>query len=348
MHFIEIGQIMYSVHQHWDPLKLCIVGRSYPPEFYSFIKNPRVRTVLERIAQETEEDYQKLVDKLEELGVTVMRPEIQEFHNYLMKGDSRYVAPPMCPRDFTAMIGNKFYSNFNYSGLISYQKILDHIAKTNEIIQHDDINLSSATVTRVGRDLYFGTMDKEENVDAVREKYKEQFPNYRCEVINTGGHSDGTYCPVKPGLIISLKDVPTYADTFPDWEVVYLPGQSWGMVQEFLDLKDKNRGKWWVPGEELNDDFTEFVESWLSHWVGYVEETVFDVNMLVVDEHNVICNNYNEQVFDAFERHGVTPHIVNFRHRYFWDGGLHCITSDVHREGKRVDYFPERDLTDKS
>jgi hypothetical protein len=143
-------------------------------------------------------------------------------------------------------------------------------------------------------------------------------------------------------LIVSLNDIPTYAKTFPDWEVVYLPGQSWEAVAPFLDLKRKNMGKWWVPGEELNDDFTNYVEQWMSHWVGYVEETVFDVNMLVIDEKNVVCNNYNKQVFDAFERHGITPHIVNFRHRFFWDGGLHCITSDISRRGTMQDYFPER------
>jgi hypothetical protein len=141
---------------------------------------------------------------------------------------------------------------------------------------------------------------------------------------------------------VSLRDVPTYADTFPGWEVVYLPGQSWDRIAPFLELKNKNAGKWWVPGEELNDDFTNFVESWLTDWVGYVEETVFDVNMLVIDEKNVVCNNYNKQVFDAFARYNITPHIVNFRHRYFWDGGLHCITSDIHREGTMQDYFPER------
>jgi len=26
----------------------------------------------------------------------------------------------------------------------------------------------------------------------------------------------------------------------------------------------------------------------------------------------------------------------------FWDGGLHCITSDIHREGTLKDYFPQR------
>ena len=54
------------------------------------------------------------------------------------------------------------------------------------------------------------------------------------------------------------------------------------------------------------------------------------------------CNNYNEKVFRAFERYGVTPHVVNFRHRYFWDGGLHCITLDLNRKGKQQDCFPER------
>jgi hypothetical protein len=109
-----------------------------------------------------------------------------------------------------------------------------------------------------------------------------------------------------------------------------------------MKLKEQNHGKWWVPGEELNQDFTDYVESWMNKWVGYVEESVFDVNMIVIDKHNVIVNGYNEKAFDAFSRYGITPHICNFRHRYFWDGGLHCITSDLHREGVMEDYFPER------
>ena len=63
---------------------------------------------------------------------------------------------------------------------------------------------------------------------------------------------------------------------------------------------------------------------------------------MVIDEKNVVCNGYNEIAFEAFERHGITPHIINFRHRYFWDGGLHCITLDIDREGTMRDYFPER------
>jgi hypothetical protein len=101
-------------------------------------------------------------------------------------------------------------------------------------------------------------------------------------------------------------------------------------------------GSWWVPGEEDNDDFRWFVEYWLKDWVGYVEESVFDVNVLVLDEHHVCVSTYNKEVFDFLKKHKIEPIIVPWRHRYFWDGGLHCITLDLYREGNQIDYFPER------
>ena len=67
---------MFSVHQHWDPLKVCILGRAYPPEFYSWIKNPKTRSLFERMAIETEEDFQAIQRKLEEFGVEVLRPNL--------------------------------------------------------------------------------------------------------------------------------------------------------------------------------------------------------------------------------------------------------------------------------
>jgi len=74
-------------------------------------------------------------------------------------------------------------------------------------------------------------------------------------------------------------------------------------------------------------------------WVGHVEETVFDVNMLSIDQNTIICNNYNKEVFAHFKKHKVEPIVFNFRHRYFWDGGVHCVTQDLYREGEMVDYF---------
>jgi N-dimethylarginine dimethylaminohydrolase len=342
---------MYSVYQHWDPLKVCIVGRSYPPEFYSWIKVPHVQKLFERIAIETEEDYQNLIKKLESFGVEVLRPTVfsEETHptHYLAHDDSKYIVPPMTPRDQCVMIGNTFFENFpGAPGWENgYEHIVAQIRSQGNPIHSREYNadiIAGSMVSRIGKDLYFGTNAYTQDQLVLKSMLDQKFANTRNHIVNTGGHGDGTYCPVCPGLIISLLDVPGYAETFPEWEVVYLPGQSWNMIKPFLKLKEKNRGKWWIPGYEHDQDVIDTVETWLDRWVGYVEETVFDVNMLIVDPKNVLVFNYNKLVFDALERHGVTPHIVPFRHRYFWDGGIHCITSDLHREGTMQDYFPKR------
>lgn len=376
---------MFNVYQHWDPLKVCVVGRSYPPEFYSWITVPHVRSLFEKIAIETEEDFQAIIKKLEEFGVKVLRPNLPKepfVHD-------KFQPPPMTPRDFMVMIGHTFYegasanikksydavkdpswpecNNFedfnrlpqwiqdecnqthsfdkDYAHLNCYDHIFDYIRSQGNIVKSHqyDINLlNGAMVSRIGKDLYFSTERYNQDITDYRRFIDEEFVNTNNHIIDTGGHGDGTYCPVTPGLVISLKDVPTYKDTFPGWEVIYLPNQSWGKVQPFLNLKTKNKGKWWIPGFEQDQDVIDVVEQWLGHWTGYVEETVFDVNMLIIDPKNVIVFNHNQQVFDAFERRGITPHIIPFRHRYFWDGGIHCVTADLHREGVMQDYFSER------
>ena len=337
----------YSVYQHWDSLKVCIVGRSYPPEFYSWINIPHVRKLFEKIAIETEEDYQNLIKKLQEFNVEVVRPIIYEDQRHYLSGDdSKYVSPPMCPRDFTVMVGEKFYSSFpGYSDWdFGYDGIVKKIKNQgNELVStFNQPHINGAMMSRIGKDLYFGTENYNQDIIELKKFVDQTFTETRNHIVNTGGHSDGTYCPVCPGLIISLNDVKSYAETFPGWEVVYLPRQSWEAVQPFLDLKKKNRGRWWIPGFEHDQAVVDVVETWLGHWTGFVEETVFDVNMLIVDPKNVIVNNYNKQVFDALNRYGITPHIVPFRHRYFWDGGIHCVTSDLHRSGTMQDYFPSR------
>ena len=375
----------YSVYQHWDPLTTCVVGRSYPPEFYSWIKVPRVRDLFEKIAMETEEDFQLIIRKLEEFNVKVLRPEIPE--NVFDQG--KFVKPPMTPRDHFIMIGDTFYTpethwnNFyqrtrdnswppcirfddmpswmqrecqDVHGYVhldhepshpwkdSYAHIVDHIAQQGNQIHIAPPGVNGAMVSRIGKDLYFGTQgsgyapDYLFNIDLLN----KIFPRHRNHVVDTGGHSDGTYCPVTEGLIVSLKDIPTYADTFPGWEVIYLPNQSWAKVKPFLDLKKANGGKWWIPGFEYDQSVIDTVKFWLDHWTGYVEETVFDVNMLIIDPKNVMVFNYNAAVFDAFDRYGITAHIVPFRHRYFWDGGIHCVTLDLDRQGSMQDYFPQR------
>jgi hypothetical protein len=371
---------VYNVYQHWDKLKVCVVGKTYPPEFYSFIKNPKLRNLFEKIASETEEDLQNLTSILHKFDVKTIRPNVPsvDIISHIKNGET--IPPPisMVPRDQMIMIGDKFFF-FPYDYITKkalktkvdesltfyedvenlkqfqnkincWEPIFNELQSVgNTIIDKSDDNiLSYLTVNgimRCGKDLYFGLYNDKTLINASKILVKKYLKNHRSHNVPLEGHLDGWFMPIVPGLLLSAyKDV-KYDVTFPNWETVYIPEDQsrFATKRWWRKLKAKNKGKWWIKDYEHDDELISFVETWLTDWVGYVEETVFDVNVLMIDEKNVICNNYNKVVFDAFERYGVTPHICNLRHRFFWDGGLHCCTLDLHREGTMVDYFPSRD-----
>ena len=430
---------MVSLHQCFDPLKTCVVGRSYPPEFYSEIENVKVRSAMERVAIETEEDYQKLISKLEEFGVEILRLDISDnIDDYKNHNGVMNAAPPMCPRDFSAMVGDTFYmpspnygKNFDvenlYLGMLNknlsqdnkiqrkrekvlaqyfedllqpgrplsqdaaleyfrdrkdwvsdpwtfllgidreelekviiasetnsigsnnkfptnrrvyaWNSVKNWLEKNNVPIVYDQY-ISAANVWRLGIDLYFNfnNIITKLNEESFLKKWRKLFPDYRIHGVSAPGHGDGAMHPVKEGLILAIKNEKFYKDYYPDWEVVRVQNM-YDQIKPLLEMKNKNRSRWWIKGEENNQDLIDYIDTWLDHWVTYAEETVFDVNILPINEQNCIVNGYNKAIFDAFDRHGVTPHIVNFRHRWFWDGGLHCITSDIHREGSMKTFW---------
>ena len=384
-----------------------MLGECYSPEFFNDIKNIKVKSALQRIANETQEDLESFEKILKDFGCDVIRPDIDKndsIMNYTDHHGKLTLIPrsPLQPRDTQLVIGNDlFYTgcfdhlgirrsldayNKNFKNLFSplsersyrnykgdsapdwpdykdyVERFINKQPLSNEpSVHHEIYNLQTInpnfpvhapSITVVGRDIY---VDVNTEMDSVLVNYyfkefAEMFPSFRINFLNHGGHSDGCFHTIKPGAILSLEEIQTYEDTFPDWDICYLPDQSWSKVRPFLELKEQNKGKWWVPGEEDNNEFTHFVETWLQDWVGYVEETVFDVNVLVLDEKHVCVSQEDNETVNAFlKKHNMEPIYVPWRHRYFWDGGLHCITLDLVREGTQQDYFPNRQnpITDK-
>jgi hypothetical protein len=245
--------------------------------------------------------------------------------------------------------------NMPISDIPAIQKEFDKIHSDGEYSKSwklysgtEHFPIMAPTITLVGNDIYLDrvsnnetqTLDIDKNFSWLNQG---DFKNFRKNYLTVGGHSDACFHTVKPGAILSVNDIQTYEETFPGWDVCYLPDATRRKVKSFIELKKKNQGKWWLAGEEDNDEFTNFVETWLGDWVGYVEETVFDVNVLMLDEHHCCVSNPNNEQVNAFlKKHKIEPVHVPWRHRYFWDGGLHCITLDLYREGTQKDYFPER------
>jgi hypothetical protein len=321
----------------FHPLKHCWIGSSFKVEWFHDLpiyKNNKIMDPFKRIAEETEEDYQTLEKILKNAGVQTYR----SFLNIDKVGSLKNIfRPPVNPRDHFAVVGEKLYACNN--GAPGYADVLKKIDRKNLDLTVSGTNITTANICRVGKDLWWDIhhLDDQTKVHKIKTDWEEQ--GFRVHISHRGYHSDGTFCVVKPGCIVSLYEVQDYQKEFPGWDVLYVPDQSWDKVDPFLKMKDKVGGKWWLKGEEHNDQLIEFVNTWLNDWVGYVEETVFDVNMLSIDENTIICNNYNKEVFAHFKKHKVEPVLFNFRHRYFWDGGVHCITQDLYREGTMEDYI---------
>ena len=195
---------------------------------------------------------------------------------------------------------------------------------------------------RVGRDVFFDNSDflKPEQTRWIVENVLG--PEYRIHEAITDGHGDAVFAILKPGVLLSSKhDVNLdLARDFPGWDVCKIWDPSiWAAMEVGKFKYESNPGAWYVQGQTPTPEFTDFVDKYLNKWTGFVAETVFDVNCLVLDEENVIFSAYNKQVFDYCKKHRINPIISELRHSYFWDGGISCCTQDLRRRGGLESYL---------
>jgi hypothetical protein len=329
----------------WHSLKHVCVGQSYSRKFYEPIKNSKVRESLQKIAVETEEDYTNLIKVLKSFDVKVSRPTIDENLTIVdfIDGSGRInyesaqsftliPRPPMQPRDSFLIVGNKILPTnceFNsFKNSIFSNDLTDAI--DNDMSQQFDAPLA----TVIGDTII---LDCQEHAWLYK-YFSAQFNEYKIKPVYIGGHNDAVYSVIKPGVLISTHHYDNYKETFPGWSVKYIKNQSWNAIPGWRKIKHSNIHKWWAPDSMANSEFSNFINTWLDHWLGYVNETVFDVNLLQIDTDVVLVNNYNKEMFDFLKKHKVEPIICPFRHRFFWDGGIHCITNDLYREGEKESY----------
>lgn len=344
-------------HSGFQPLKTCLVGQCYPPNFFNFISDHRLRSIFERIATETEEDYQALISVLTYFGVDVIRPMVSSDYGMYLYADENgqeiYKKPPMQPRDDMIVIGKYLHvvhNGFGHGYIDPWDQFISTVNPTAVQDHRTDFDIwkkvAPPCITRVGKDLYFDffshdpTFTKKMYFALLQEKIiPNNFDDYNIHYVDCGGHSDAVFAPVVPGLIITYLHPNTYKDSFPGWEIVQVPTHSYTDNDLALRSLKSTKGQWWIKGQELDSSIIELVSTKFNTWTGYSMETQFDVNLLMIDQHNAVVNSHNPAVTSALKRHGVTAHVVPFRHRFFWDCGLHCATLDIVREGEKIAYF---------
>ena len=151
--------------------------------------------------------------------------------------------------------------------------------------------------------------------------------DYNVTIVNNGGHLDGCFAILKPGLLIASNYYPHYDETFPGWTKINLSNS--GVLTEAF----ATNGRWWIPDENINNNksFGKHIEQHAVDWVGNYTETYFELNCLVIDEQNVMMSGSNKNLESQLAKHDIQVHWVPFRARSFWDGGMHCLTVDIHR-----------------
>jgi len=214
-----------------------------------------------------------------------------------------------------------------------YKDIFTLVLKQgNQIIASPIDYMNSSFISRLGSKMIVGTQNYYDDKDKIKSIFLKMFPNKEIHIASSEGHSDGCFTPITEELIISAYDTIDYSKTFPKAEIVSVPAEITLKDDAFKKQILAAEHKWFLEGMEQDSKLVEMVDYYFNTWVGNVNETAFMVNILMLDPKNALCSTDNKQVRQAMKRHGVELHITPFRHRWFWDTGIHCLTQDLDRE----------------
>jgi hypothetical protein len=322
-------------HNSWSRLQEVWLGDVYPAEWYEHLE-PAVRDVFQRLTEITQQDLNVIQAKIEEFGTIVRRPEYQQIDQFVDHND-QLVKPQICPRDHFVTIGNTLYCHEWQQ--TAWHQWLNHYAHDpgSKIKINSDTTINGANVVRVGQDIIVDT-------DDVDWKYNNQWPDYRVQLEQNGGHIDACFAILKPGLILANRYFDGYERTFPGWEVIMLNSPTYQRLNSLNQSRQHPHynGKFYDTTVGTNRMFNDHVIKHAQDWVGNYTETYFELNCLSIDEANVIMLAENEALAQKLEKHGITVHWVPFRTRSFWDGAMHCLTVDIRRQSSVEDFFPAR------
>jgi hypothetical protein len=355
-----------SVYTEFQPLEEVIVGKAYPPEYVDHFDDVELREMLQKIFRETEEDIQKLIAFLEGEGVTVKRPSVL-FDLKWNEGPNNERKPrvnlhqfkfsfpnqPLMPRDTAGVYGENILEFYTkncgryFDNWSTYEIFKDYYKNganwlsmpppllSDEPQEYSDYNderllFHAANILKCGKDIFYTGVQPNQPKGKGTNLGMEWFQRvlgdeFRFTQIDAGGHLDGKMAILKPGVVAcwNPKVIP---EKMKNWNIIKVP-DTWGnLPEEFLNVRKKRFYK-------------DFVERWLNEWIGYCDETVFDVNMFSVREDLVITNGYNKEIYDQFKQNNIEAWPFHFRHQHFWDGAIHCLTLDTRRKGGKEDYF---------
>jgi len=296
----------------------------------------------QRIIEETEEDVNAFVAVLEELGITVKRPETwpheAKFSTIHWESEGFY---NYCPRDILLVIGDhiietpnvirsRSLETFSYRAMmVDYLKsgakwysapkpmLLDSLFEVDPARptpRNDEPAFDAANVLRLGQDLIYlvsGT-GNELGGQWLQTILGDDFRIHFLKDVYYGSHIDSTFVALRPGLML-CSPARINDDTLPEilkqWEVIYSPPmESKGTYS--ADYLSKSIGSKWI-----------------------------DMNAFSINPNLVVVDRDQTALIKLLEKHGIDVIPLKLRHSKMMGGGFHCITLDIRRTGTLERYF---------
>lgn len=346
--------VVWSCNE-WDQLEEVIVGNPLRARFPTADPSTQLTEFPDRslekipqgpfpqqIIEETEEDLNEFVAVLEELGITVKRPETWPHEakfstiNWESEGYYNY-----CPRDIMLVIGDQIIEtpnvmrsraqeSFSYrTMMVEYLKsgakwysaprpmLLDSLFEVDldkPTPRNDEPAFDAANILRLGQDLLYlvsGT-GNELGGQWLQTILGDKFRIHFLKDVYYGSHIDSTFVALRPGLVLCnparIND-DTLPEIFKQWEVIYSP-----------------------PMENTDGFDAEYLSRSIgSKWI--------DMNLFSINPNLVVVDRDQTALIKLLEKQGLDVIRLKLRHSKMLGGGFHCVTLDIRRTGTLQQYF---------
>jgi hypothetical protein len=357
----------FSVNKDWDQLQSCVVGKVYPPEFFSSIEHAATREALEIVSYETEQDFQYLMQAIIPFDIQIWRPELP-VNTYL---NNRYCPPSNNPKDIIAVIGSALYfqkntTNFDFTEF--YQNVKDtawpdcctlqEFYNLPAVIKDECINLHGLFENIKKYDQEYGAWSK--ILDYMQEqevKIKDtDIYNFSSSMIICAGDIRLFAVDNKKTNLARAQEL--ISTEFPDTinhlivtdkrlsEICVIPCEGliicaekipelenifkdWEIV--IADDSFEYNKKWSISGVDCNYELSTIIETQFESWTHNATNLNSAVDMVILDNKNVIVDTANELILKKLQSYNITPHLVSLQHRGFWGIGLRDSIVDLYR-----------------
>jgi len=347
-------------YTEYDPLESVIVGDTYAPGDVDHLLNNNAAQ-FNKILEETKQDLDSLADFLKQGNINVMRPTLYHYDSVKMpKFDIQLPMAPVVPRDALLVIGNTIIQTYTsytdrYFDSISYYPIFEKMFRegyrwisqptpmlTNLNNEHDWFVSDRTYKDKLSDRVLWHTATMYRAGDAVivnnegpgsatgLEWCCRELPEFKF-YHNTGTRFKG-FGHIDHGFIMIDDDTVIHAGL--DWVPECLRKKKLIDVSDCLPVLKLDR---YVQdyAQARNKMDVEWLDKYLENWRGYVQEVCFDLNVLVIDRHNIVFARHLPNLFAKLKTLQIDCHVIPQRHYLFWEGGIHCSTLDIKRKGTK-------------